>query len=891
MRRVFAFAILLTLAAAPLPSFAQEEKPAEKPAQEKQLTDEEKEIKKYEEKIKDLPKFEGDFTIYQRKQELLIELPEDKLDKLFCLQATVKRGIGSDGLQAGDPINQEHLDVFRFRKGPQGDIQLVKPNLGYRFDPADPLGIASGRAFTDAIIDNYSIEATHPVKHLILINATELFQGEVVGLKQAISATVGAGYSPDKQNYSVERVASFPENSVVEYNVHYKSTGIGGDEGLQALLAALLGSSGPPLADKRSLPLTVSTNIWFRRDHGYQPRLADPRVGYFTSDYFDVEKFNGTDRTTRLIQRFHLEKKDPKAAVSEPVKPIVWILDPSIPLEYRSGVRDGILYWNKAFEAIGFKNAIQVQDAPKDANYDHADGRYNLVRWIMSESSAYAVAWFRPDPITGEIMNAAVTVDANYPASAFTEFKEEVAGRTMRQPWIDEDGRQTLLRQFIDKPMAKNGFRRIGCDHASGLAEQAAYGYALMEAKGIPVDAHEYVRIMVADLVAHEVGHCLGLRHNFAASTYKSQSELADYDSIAKTGVAASVMDYVGLNTQAVLAGHKGYYNPTIGPYDLWAIQYGYSPLGVATKQEPYFLNQIANRYGEPGLLYLTDEDADGMNPLSVRWDLGSDILEFLKVQKEGDALLRRYAINSATQPGESYSRRNSLILRTIRAGFRDAAMAARMVGGFEFRRNLKGDLDEKPTLIPVAPARQVEAMRTICSNALAMTSLDLPQDVLFSFSQDPNAGGADYNAPLRDYVARQQMITAAMLLAPDKLDAIAENDFKTLGNRPRYTLSQHFDILCQSVFAKVFASTNVPALQRDLQRYVLANLASLANAKPGSVNTDANLIAGDWLERLKVQVAKAQQNPNLDPITVLHLKQMAKEIKEATETKSGKTS
>lgn len=890
MRSLFAALALAILLPTALPALAQEEPPTEKPAQEKPLTDDEKEIKKYEEKIKGLTRSEGDFILYQRKQEILIELKEDQLGKLFCLQATISTGIGADGLQSGDPLNQESLEVFKFQRGPQGDIQLRKPNLGYRFDISDPLGIASGRSFTDAIIDNYSIEATHPAKHLILINATELFQGEVVGLKQAISQTVGAGYSPDKQNYAIERVANFPENTVVEYNVHFKSSGMGGDEGLQALLAALLGTSGPPLADKRSLPLTVCTNIWFRKDRGYQPRLADPRVGYFTSDFFDVDRFDTLDRTTRLIERYHLVKKDPTAALSEPVKPIVWILDPSIPADYRQGVKDGILFWNKAFEAIGFKNAMQVQDAPEDAHYDQADGRYNLVRWVMSEKNVYAVAWLRPDPVTGEIMNAAVTVDANYPATTFTEFKEEVVGRTARQPWIDDEGRQTLLRQYIDRPMAQNGFRRVGCDHAHGFAEQAAYAYKLMEAQGVAVDVKEYQRIMVADLIAHEVGHCLGLRHNFAASTYKSQEELADFESISKTGVAASVMDYVGLNIKAVLAGNKGYYNPTVGPYDLWAIQYGYTPLGVSTKQEKYFLDQIANRYAQPGLLYLTDEDADGMNPLSVRWDLGSDLLEFLRVQSQASTLLRRYAIKSATQPGESYARRNSLILRTIRSGFRDASMAARLVGGFEFRRHLKGDANEGPTLIPVDPAKQVNAMEYICHTALDMSTLNLPQEVLFSFSQDPNAGGADYNAPLRDYVGRQQMITAAMLLSADKLDAIAENDFKILGNRPRYSLSQHFDILCNTVFAKVSASTNIPALNRDLQRYVLANLSNLANAKPGSVNMDANLIANAWLEKLNAQIAKALQNPNLHPITQLHLKQMAKEIKEALETKDGKS-
>ena len=890
MRNLLVVIALAACIGSPIFAQAQETKPDEKATPAKQEeTQEQKDIKKYEDKIKDLKKFEGEFTFYQRKQEILIELREDQLDKLFCIQATIGTGIGADGLQAGDPLNQDSVDVFAFRKGPQEDIQLIKPNLKYRFNPTDPLNVSSARSFPDAILDNYTIEATHPTKKLILVNATELFQGETVGIKSAISVTVGSGYSPDRQNFSVGSIKSFPENSVVEYNLHYKSSG-GGDDGLQALLKELLGISGPPLADSRSLPFSITYNMWFRRDTGYKPRLADPRIGYFTSDYFNVAKFKETDRTTSLIQRFNLVKKDPSAPMSEPVKPIVWILDTSIPDEYKQGVRDGILYWNKAFEAIGFKNAIVVQDAPKDGDYNHADGRYNLVRWVMSENSAYAVAWFRPDPISGEIMNAAVTVDANYPASAFTEFKEEVIGRTSRTPWIDEEGKQTLLRQLIDKPMAKEGFRRVGCDHAHGLAEQASYAYNLMLAKGVPVDADEYVRIMVADLIAHEVGHCLGLRHNFAASTYKSTTELADYESIKTSGVAASVMDYVPLNLVAVLNGHPGYYNPTIGPYDMWAIQYGYTPLNVTTEQEPYFLNDIANRYGQPGLLFLTDEDADGENPLSVRWDIGSDILGYLKIQNQADLLLRTYAVNNATQFGESYARRNTLILRSIRGTFRSATVAAREVGGFEFRRHLKGDLAEQPTLKPVDPAKQRAAMQYIASTALAMDSINLPQDVLYNFSQDPNAGGSSYNAPLRDYIARQQLLVVAQLMSPDKLDAISENDFKIRGNAPRYTLQDHYTLLCNSVFREFTPARSIAPLRRDLQRYVLTTLISQAQADGGTINSDANLLSGYWIERLKTEMTEALKNKSLDQMTQLHLKAMIKEIDTATETGDGET-
>lgn len=879
MRNLLAVIAFTTCISTPALTFSQEkvQNPPATPAP-KQETQEEKDIKKYEEKIKDLPKFEGEFTFYQRKQEILIELPENKLGQLFCAQATVSKGVGMDGIQAGDPLNQDAIEVFEFRRGPNEDIQLVKPNLKFRFTQSDPLALSSSRSFPEAILDNYAIEATHPTKKLILINATELFQGEVMGLRKAISGAVGTGYSPDRQNFSVGSIKSFPENAVLQYNVHYKK--MGGDDDISAMLAELLGLTGPPVADNRSLPLTLTFNLWFRKDTGYSPRSADPRVGYFTTDYFDVAKLNQTDRSSKLIQRFHLVKRDPNAAMSEPVKPIIWYLDNSIPSQYKQGVRDGILYWNKAYEAIGFKNAIVVKDAPTDKDFDHADGRFNVIRWTMTEDSAYAVAWFRVDPINGEIMNAAVTVDANYPASAFTEFQDEVVGRTSKTPWIDDDNKRSFIQNIITKPFADAGFKKTSCDHAKGLAENAAYAFNLMEAKGVPVDVNEYVRIMIADLVAHEVGHCLGLRHNFAASTLHTTEQLKDFNLIEKTGVSASVMDYVSLNLQAVMSGHKGYYNPTIGKYDLWAIEYGYKQFPDTSEiSELFKLKDIASNYGSPGLLYLTDEDADGQNPLSVRWDLGSDNLNYLQVQAEANSLLRRYALNGASKYGESFNKRNSILLRTIRGQFSSARTANRMIGGFEFRRHFKGDIAEQPTLQPVNAEQQRSAMNFVVKNALAVNSINLPQEVLFGLSQDPDKGGADYNAPLREYISRQQILIAAELLSADKLGQIAENDFKIKGNAPRYSLSDHYNMLCTAVFNELGAAQNISPLRRDLQRFVIEQLIKQSDSPGGSINSDAILLANFWLEKIQPQLIQAAKNSKLDQLSQLHTRDLAKKI------------
>lgn len=872
--------LILALGAAlgPLTAFAQDPEGAAKPEPEK--TQEQKDLEKYEKTIKDLPKFEGEFTFYRRKQEILLELKPDQLDKLFVANVTVALGAGSDGLQAGDPLQQDALDVFRFVRG-NDDIRLVKPNLNFRWDPSDPLALSSSRSFPEAILDNYEIEAENPKTKTILVDFTEFFNGNLFQLPSAVRAAMGSGYSPDSGNNSVRSIKTFPENAVIQYTVHYRKSG-GEDDSLAALLAALLGTSPmSPLADSRSLPLTLSTNLWMRKDTGYQPRLADPRVGYFATSFHDIGRIKSVDRTTRFIQRWNLKKKDPTAELSEPIQPIVWYLDPSIPEEYRQGVRDGILFWNKAYEKIGFKNALVVKDAPADGSIDHADIRHNVIRWTMTADQPYAVAWFRPDPITGEILSAAVTVDANYPASAFTEFREEVMGATNRTPWLDSEGRQSILTERIDKPFAQYGFHRVGCDHAQGFADQAAFAYTTMLAAGLPVDAKEYSRIMVADLVAHEVGHCLGLRHNFAASTLHTNAELADIDKVDNEAVAASVMDYTPLNLNAVLAGNRGYYNPKIGVYDAWAIRYGYMPFpNKTTEEERYDLDQIARLSGERGLIYLSDEDADGINPLSVRWDLGADTVGYLDVRNRAASLLQKYALTQAAMPGDSYARRNSLLLRAIRTRYSSSIIASRLIGGVEFRRHLKGDVNELPTLRPVPVDQQRAAITFICKNALVDPTINLPQDVLFGLSQDPNAGGSDYNAPLRDYIGTNQRLILASISSPTKLDAIAENAFKTKDKSQAYTLVEHFDRLFDAVFAELDSGQPISPLRRDLQRYYATILIGQASMNNGALNTDAQLLAARKVRILNAKISKARSSKMAkDELTALHLRQMQEDV------------
>jgi hypothetical protein len=893
MSRLHRLAVLLALFALPaVPVLAQDED-EEPPTQEKVDADAEK----YDKAIKDATKYTGAFTLYTRKTDILLELPEAELGKLFLVQATLHSGFSPMGGQAGEPLSDGPVDVFKWVLK-EDKLLLVRPNTKFRWSKDDPLATASQRTFPEAILATFRIEQKHPQKKLLLVNVSNFFQGSIFGLPQLVNSGSGGSASPDRELSDVDSVKGYPDMTVVRMNMHFRSQG-GGE--FDELMAAFGLSVPSHLENKKSIPFKVTYSLWYRQEDEYVPRLADPRIGYFTQDFFSVARFDKIDRTERYISRFDIRKKNPLAPVSEPVEPIVWYIDTSVPKKYRPGVRAGILAWNEAFEKVGIKDAIVVREAPEnDPEWDHADGRHNVVRWNMSESSAYAVAWFRLDPLSGKVLNAAVSVDANYPTAMLKEYeftlrqdarvlRRELADKVLLRDAAGEPDHQNLLVNGLDprveavqRTLEEHGWNRGRCEYASELAQSTALGWAILEANGSKISEDDFMQQFLADLVMHEVGHCLGLRHNFAGSTNLSVSDLLNDQKVRSQGLSASVMDYTPLNTPAVLRGNGVFFNVGVGPYDKWAIEYGYSTTGAKSPyDERPALELIARRTGEPGHLFLTDEDADGINPLAVRYDLAADTLEWVKSDMKGNETVRKYATNGLTKAGESYGLRTRLILTSYLRNARAAMTATRFVGGVEMRRMHKGDVGEQPTLEPVDPQKQRQAMKLIIENVLMEDSIDLPADVLNRLNMDPNDGdGGFWNAPLREIVGGNQIAVLAALLSANKADDILENDFKMEGAKDRYTVTEHYNWLFAAVFKEVGQNKAITAMRRDLQRYMINALIVQAGAPSRAISDDVRMVASQGLVRLKARFdAQIKDSKGLDETTVLHLKDVSGSI------------
>jgi hypothetical protein len=847
----------------------------------------------YERTVKDLKKIDGPFTFYQRKRDLLLEIPESRLGQPFLIQAAFETGLDTGMMHAGMSIGDQAVDAFQWEK--QDDIvNLVRPNLTHRWQKDNAFAVGAERTFPKAILSGFRIEQYDPERHLILINVTSLFYGDLFYLPQMVAGALGGPYMMDRERSAVDSAKGFDDSSVVTMKLHFASPR-GADTGM---FGSLLGLGENTLEDDRSAPVKVTYSMWYRNEDGYVPRVADPRIGYFTQDFFSVDRYLTSDRTERFIDRFNLKKKDPKAPTSEAVKPIVWTIDPSIPPAYRPAVKEGILRWNKAFEALGYKNAIQVADAPTDGTYDHADGRRNVIRMSVGPSSMFAaISLPRTDPFTGEILNASITIDGNVVREMFSEHdstemsaakvsltkSESILTRDDARKETDDHFLFATDRQRAQEKteafLSKFGWKEFACDYAEELGDAAALNWYAVEASSFNgISREDYVKKYISDCVCHELGHCLGLRHNFAGSTYLSTDQLANDTLTSTEGTTASVMDYMPPNVQAVLKGHGNFYSPTIGVYDKWAIQYGYSDSGSKSPEsEKPYLATIARQSGLPGHGYMTDEDADGFNPYAVRFDGGKDPLTFSALELTALRRARNFAVQRLPENGQSYRVRTEVVLSSIVRSFREGRNAARFVGGLESSKNFKGDAGEKPTLAPVDAASQRKAMNLIAQEFLSPSSFDLPASVLSSLTFGDDS--PTWTAPVRDFIGANQHALVAMVMSAGTTDRIAENAFK-VGTKGSYSLDEHYGLLMGAVFKEVGNGLPIAPLRRDLQRFVLSGLMIQAGAPEGAVSDDVRMIANDSLRRLSARLATAKGKAKLDDFTKVYLNDSCDEIR-----------
>jgi len=791
--------------------------------------------KTIEEITKGYDKTEGIFTLYRKleknEQKILAEVKSSQIGPLFLLQSTYATG-NAGRITAGRPARDL---VWRFEKTPDDRLILSVPNLWYR--ASDPnLKQAVERDFPDAFLAGFPILARSEARKTVLIDFSKLFDGTVTELSSALQIdgplrALSNSYALDGDLSFYESVKNFPTNLVVEARYNFKRVG-----------PPAPGGAPSAQADSRALAVRVTYNLYALPQGGYQPRLADPRVGFFINGQLSAgrtgfESFDddaASDPRVVYINRWNLQKKEPTAPVSEPIKPIVFTLDPSIPLVYRAPVREGILSWNRAFEPLGFKNAVVVKDAPLN-DWDTADMRFNTIRWVASPpsgSGAYAVALLRENPLTGEIINAGINVNSNFVRVAYQE-KQEVINPL-------DDVRKSALEYGA------------ACELDEKWLENARLGLETAQVRGPLLDNKTYVAQLLRGIVAHEMGHILGLRHNFVASTAFTPAQLVNPAFVRANGVSASVMDYVGYNAFGLKSGAP-LFNSGPGKYDKWAISYGYKTLDAKSpKAEKPLLKSITARTNEPGLAFQSDELADDYDPTIARYDLSSDPLAYAERSFEETAQLLRTLGQRKPKTGETYATFTRRLRGLIRANGGDAAIAARFVGGAISRRVVRGDKGEKQPFAPVPLAQQRRALQILNRRIFAPNALAIPASYLTKTQADPydfDDPAADAAFPIREDILRVKSGILASIFAPDRLTRIANTTWKF----PSQTLGfpELFSSVRGGVWGRIGAQTRFGAAQRDLARAHLRILTNLSTEK-APAPADAKLVAFSELKTLK---------------------------------------
>ena len=721
-----------------------------------------------------------DFYYYLKKGKLLAEIPSSQLNKPFLLYVSIAGGTYT-GFQWEDfMLKWERRDKR---------LLLVQPEVRYKAKGGE-LAEVVRRTYTDTIL------TTVPI-------VTMGRKGPVID----IGALLGRGASTFVGSLAGGTDASlmkFPAPKAFAQNVEIEITlpRVGGSSG-RSMYSFLFGSQG-------SSNLTVHYSISVLPKTGYKPRLADDRIGYFLTAIKDFSKDPRDEtRFVRYVNRWHLEKEDPKAEVSLAKNPIVFYVEKTVPKKYRRWVHEGIEEWNKAFEKVGILKAIVVrqQTDTQFAEFDPADRRFNFFRWITSDTP-FAMGPSRVHPETGEILDADIIFDDSFlrywlqeydmlirdePATALSPRLQQCLER---QPW-----RHPMRRWIANDPVSTTDERDKSaawleselpmhsarlCRLGVGMRHQLMFGLTAHQVlvanaakecekkdKGKAADKdkkksptttqattavaakdeakkdekpatqktadtqaapskkkadefpEEYIGQVLREVVMHEVGHTLGLRHNFKASSWLTLEEINKRKETGEPTVG-SVMDYNPTNVSPEGEAQGSWNTTTIGPYDYWAIEYGYTAKGDEKN-----LKKIASRAAEAGLDYATDEDVYHSDPLVNRYDLGKEPLDYSRQRVKLVRQILDKLVDAFVKEGEGYQR--------VRRGFdmllydyrHAAAIAAKYIGGHYATRDHKGDPNARPPVQVVEPDKQRTALAFLRDEVFSDKAFRFPPELI----------------------------------------------------------------------------------------------------------------------------------------------------------------
>lgn len=870
-------------------------------------TEEESSKPSFEQIVKGTKRLKGLFTLYRDEAagKLYAEIQPDQLNVNYLCTVTMESGIGQAGIYGGLPLEDF---LFNFRRV-GNKLQFVVPNVFFRTRLGDPLQRSVKRSFSDSVLQALTIRSTHPTRKSFLVDLSPLFLSDLPGLSQFLTDVLGSTYNLDASKSSFGPVQTFPLNVELESNYGFS----GDTEGTQPPYLSVLPNS-------KTFNLRVRYSLSrLPINHHYRPRLADDRVGYFITAYQDLSDDSPNDPFVRYVQRWHLQKKDPKLPLSPPEKPIVFWIENTVPLAYRDAVREGALMWNKAFEQAGFKDAIQVRQMPDDAKWDPADVRYNTIRWLSSFDAEFlGLGPSRVNPLTGEILDADILIDGSFARYAKQQYQNLTQSQQLRSmpALMQLTGNSKLCGYGIDAHFLKQSMpatpavssRRslqllgnydlcYGMEASRQLAIGAMSLSMLHNVKPGSAEMKQFVQSFLRSLIAHEVGHTLGLRHNFRGSTMLSPAELNNTDITHQKGLVSSVMDYSAVNLAPQGTTQGDYFTQTIGPYDEWAIAYGYTPIdALAPQAETRLLAKIAGRASEPALAYATDEDLDaGLDPLTNPFDLSGDLLTYAPWQMENAQKMWQQLDQRSPLAGESFSDVRRKFDEIYNYYFQYASLLTKYVGGQSFNRFKGGDVVGRLPFEPVSADKQRQALALLQTHVFDANKFRFSPAFLNKLApsrwshwgEDPPLFALDY--PIHDRILLLQSVVLNDLLRADRLSRLRDADLKTQTGQT-FALPELFDTLQTTIWREVVKpeeKLQLSSLRRGLQREYLKTLTAMV-LRTSDAPDDARTLAWYELKQLANALDRVlkRQGREADTETRAHLEETRDRIAKTLDAK-----
>ena len=843
----------------------------------------------------------GLFTVYYKHDDILVSLTPDNLDRDFLLVTQISRGIGELGLDGGATLRS---DLVRFhREGDRVELWVVNPHVAAT--PGTPMARTIGYSFGHSVAQSFPIVSERREGD-VLVDIEPFFLsdwGDIASTLQAAATQrkVAANISLDESRSSFQQLRLYPTNIEAEVRLTFQAPR---NLGLETI------------SDYRWIPIGVHYSLVELPKTPMPSRYADDRVGYFISAIKDFSRDTAESFFVRYINRWRLEKQVPEAPVSLPVQPITYYIDRTVPFEWRPYVRAGILEWNRAFEEAGFRDAIRVLDAPDDSAWSAEDARYSTVRWTATDRSVYALGPTSVDPRTGEILNADVIISAGW-----------------IQRWRGQSGQipspaTAVETAYQDDSLAMRSPGDLGlCRYGEGLARDGSLASAVLAARGdLPAGdspSRTYIGQALKALVMHEIGHTLGLRHNFRGSAGATAAQLANRGWTSTHGFGVSVMDYMPPSLALDPAEQGDYYSPTIGSYDRWAIEYGYAPMGGGLEPEtakgggdenvgwsPELelngLHAVASEAANPEHLYGSDEDAGfgaaGLDPTVSRYDQTSDPLGWARdrvtlIDGLFDSLATR-----VVAPGQAYTHLRSVFSDLLSDRWYALLVSTKYLGGASVSRDHRGDPGERPALVSVPVSQQRAALAFIAEAGFGEAAYHFSPDLLSRLGPErwshwgasPYGTRADF--PVHEWALTQQSSLLSQLLDPAVLSRIRDAELRAQEGDSTMGLPELFTTLTAAIWAETAAGPggksarprNVIATRRDIQRQYLTALSRLVQAPPPGTPEDARALARMSLAQIGADLDRvlAAPKPDLDAYTRAHFVDSRERIGQTLDTR-----